>query len=531
MGGFAMRRRTFLGAAAASALPQPALAQPERARVMTFLPHANLSSLDPIWTTALVTSNHGCYVFDTLFGVDSQLRPHPQMAEGYTTSDDGRTWLIRLRDGLRFHDGEPVRAVDCVASLRRWAARDTFGRTLADAVDAWESADDRTVRIRLKRPFPLVIDALAKSASNVPFIMPERLAATDPNSQVSEMVGSGPYRFVANEYVSGSHVAYEKFASYVPRQETPNWTTGGKVAHFDRIVWQIIPDPATAAAALQAGEVDWVDQVLPDLVPSLRRSRNVVIGNGNPAGHLAAMRFNHTQAPFNNQKLRQAVLRAVNQADYMATVTANDESAYRVCHSFFPCGTPFGTPPAPDPMAGRPSLDRLKQLVQEAGYAGEKIVILSPSDFATIAPFGQVGAALFRDLCMNVELVETDWGAMIQRRANRGPVDQAGWSVFHTWWTGEALVNPAMNAIIRGQGAQGWAGWYQSARMEELNSRWLQEPTEQGRAAVAAEMQSLAFEEVPSVPLGLFFIRTAYRRTLTGIVEGPAPFPWGVRRA
>lgn len=526
-----MRRRTFLQAAAASVFPLPALAQPERARVMTFLPHANLSSLDPIWTTALVTSTHGYYVFDTLFGVNSQLRPHPQMAEGYTTSDDGRTWLIRLRDGLRFHDGEPVRAVDCVASLRRWAARDTFGRTLADAVDAWESADDRTVRIRLKRPFPLVIDALAKPASNIPFIMPERLAATDPNTQVSEMVGSGPYRFVANEYVSGSRVVYEKYANYVARQETPNWTTGGKVAHFDRIVWQIIPDPATAAAALQAGEVDWVDQVLPDLVPSLRRIRNVVIGNGNPAGHLAAMRFNHTQAPFNNHKLRQAVLRAVNQADYMATVTANDESAYRICHSFFPCGTPYGTPPEPDPMAGRPSLNRLKQLVQEAGYAGEKIVILSPSDFATIAPFGQVGAALFRDLGMNVELVETDWGAMIQRRGNRGPVDQGGWSVFHTWWTGEALVNPAMNAILRGQGAQGWAGWYESARMEELNGRWLKEQTEQGRAAVAAEMQSLAFEEVPSVPLGLFFIRTAHRRTLTGMVEGPAPFPWGVRRA
>jgi peptide/nickel transport system substrate-binding protein len=215
----------------------------------------------------------------------------------------------------------------------------------------------------------------------------------------------------------------------------------------------------------------------------------------------------------------------------MATVTANDESAYRVCHSFFPCGTPYGTPPAPDPMAERPTLDRLKQLVRESGYAGEKIVILSPSDFATIAPFGQVGAAVFRDLGMNVELVETDWGAMIQRRANRGPVEQGGWSVFHSWWTGEALVNPAMNAIIRGQGAEGWAGWYESARMEALNSRWLQEPTEQGRAAAVAEMQALAFEEVPSVPLGLFYIRTAYRRTLTGMVEGPAPYPWGVRRA
>ncbi|KAA2212879.1 ABC transporter substrate-binding protein [Teichococcus oryzae] len=529
-----MRRRDFLGAAAASAatLPLPAFAQPERARVMTFIPHANLASLDPIWTTALVTSNHGYYVFDTLYGVDGRLRPHPQMAEGHTVSDDGRTWLIRLREGLRFHDGEPVRAADCVASLRRWAARDTFGRTLAGAVEAWESADDRTLRIRLKRPFPLLVDAIAKPASTVPFIMPERLAATDPNTQVSEMVGSGPYRFVAGEHASGSRVVYEKFAGYRPRQEAPDWTMGGKVTHFDRIVWQIVPDPATAAAALQSGEVDWVDQVLPDLVPVLRRNRNIAVGNGNPAGHFAILRFNHTQAPFNNQKLRQVVLRAVNQADYMATVTANDEAAYKICHSFFPCGTPYGTPPAPDPMATRPSMDELRRLVRESGYAGEKIVILSPSDFATVAPFGQVTHALFRELGLNAELVETDWGALIQRRnSNRGPAESGGWSVFQIWWTGETLVNPAMNAIMRGQGAGGYAGWYESARMEALNERWLNETTEAGRAAVAAQMQALAFEEVPSVPIGQFSIHTAYRRTLAGMVEGPAPFPWGVRRA
>lgn len=527
-----MNRRSFLGAAAASiAMPMPAFAQSERARVMTFAPHANLSSLDPIWTTTLVTSTHGYYVFDTLYGVDGRLRPHPQMAEGHNVSDDGRTWLIRLRDGLRFHDGEPVRATDCIASLRRWAARDTFGQTLAGAVDAWETADDRTLRIRLKHPFPLLIDAIAKPSTYVPFMMPARLAATDPNTQITEMVGSGPYRFVANEYVSGSRVAYEKFTGYVPRQEQPDWTMGGKVAHFDRIQWQIIPDPSTAAAALQAGEIDWWDQVLPDLMPPLRRNRNIAFGNGNPAGHFAIMRFNHTQAPFNNRKLRQAILRAVNQADYMATVTANDPSAYTICHSFFPCGTPYGTPLSPDPMAQRPSLDQLKQLIRESGYAGEKIVILSPTDFATIAPFGQITNALFRELGMNVELVETDWGAMIQRRnSNRGPVETGGWSVFHVWWTGETLVNPAMNAIMRGQGAGGYGGWYESARMEELNGRWLRETTDAGRSAVAAEMQALAFEDVPSVPIGQFSIRTAYRRTLTGMVEGPAPAPWGVRR-
>ena len=526
-----MNRRSFLGAAVASAaLPIPAFAQSERARVMTFVPHANLTSLDPVWTSALVTSNHGYYVFDTLYGVDSRLRPHPQMAEGHSVSDDGLIWLIRLRDGLRFYDGEPVRARDCAASLRRWAARDTFGRTLADAVDAWEAADDRTVRIKLKRPFPLLIDAIGKPGSNIAFMMPERLAATDPNSQITEMVGSGPYRFVAGEYASGNRVVYEKFAGYVPRQEQPNWTAGGKVAHFDRILWQIIPDPATAAAALQAGEIDWWDQVLPDLAPALRRNRNIVLGDGNPAGHVAIMRFNHLQPPFNNRRLRQALMRAVNQADYMATVTANDPSAYRVCHSFFPCGTPYGTPPSPNPMAERPSIEQLRQLIRESGYAGEKIVILSPTDFATIAPFGQITNALLRQLGMNVELIETDWGAMLQRRTNRGPVESGGWSMFHVWWTGETLVNPAMNAVMRGQGAQGWAGWYESARMEELNVRWLREPTEDGRAGIVAEMQALAFEDVPSVPIGQFSIRTAYRRTLTGMVEGPAPYPWGVRR-
>ncbi|MCC7284304.1 MAG: ABC transporter substrate-binding protein [Acetobacteraceae bacterium] len=527
-----MNRRGVLGAALASVtLPLPALAQSDRGRVMTFVPHANLTVLDPVYTTALVTSNHAYYVFDTLYGVDSHLRPHPQMAEGHTVADDGRTYLIRLRDGLRFHDGEPVRAADCAASLRRWSARDTFGRTLADAVDAWEAADDRTLRIRLKRPFPLLIDALAKPATNIPFMMPARLAATDPNAQITEMVGSGPYRFVAGEYVSGNRVAYEKFTDYVPRQGQPDWTTGGKVAHFDRIVWKIIPDPSTAAAALQTDEVDWWDQVLPDLIPVLRRNRNIALGNGNPVGHVAFMRFNHTQAPFNNRKLRQALLRAINQADYMATVTANDPSAYKVCHSFFPCGTPYGTPPTPDPMSDRPSLDQVKQLVRESGYAGEKIVILNPSDFVTIAPFGRVTHALLLQLGMNAELVETDWGAMLQRRANRGPVESGGWSMFPTWWTGETLVNPAMNAVIRGQGAQGWAGWYESARMEELNERWLREPTEAGRSAAAAEMQAIAFEDVAALPIGQFSIPTAYRRTLTGFVEGPAPYPWGVRRA
>lgn len=360
--------------------------------------------------------------------------------------------------------------------------------------------------------------------------MPERIANTDPNTQITEMIGSGPYRFIANEYVSGNRVAYEKFSGYKPRQEQPEWNMGAKIAHFDRIVWKIIPDASTAAAALQTGEVDWWEQALSDLVPVIKRNKNLALGPGNVVGHMGILRFNHLHPPFNNRRLRQVILLAVNQTDYMATVTGGDSTAYKVCHSYYTCGTPYGRAPTPDPMAGKPSIEKLKQLVKESGYAGEKIIIINPTDYPTVGPFGQITHALFQSLGLNAELVETDWGGMLQRRSNKGPVTSGGWSVFHTWWTGETLVNPAMNAVIRGQGEQGWAGWYQNAQMEALNRQWLEQPSEDGRAKIAANMQDLAFQEVPAVPLGLFSIRTAYHRSLAGFVAAPAPNPWGVRR-
>lgn len=253
------RRNLFAGAAglaASSVLPAPLLAQGSRANTLRFVPQANLTALDPIWTSAIVTQMHGYHVFDTLYGMDGQLRPRPQMAEGHEVSANGLIWRIRLREGLRFHDGEPVRAADCAASLARWSKRDPFGQILAERVEEWRAADDRTLEIRLKRPFALLLDALAKPDANVPFIMPERLARTDANTQVSEMVGSGPYRFIRAEFVSGSRVVYEKFDGYRPRNEPTDGAAGAKIAHYQRIEWHILPDPATAAAALQAGEVD-----------------------------------------------------------------------------------------------------------------------------------------------------------------------------------------------------------------------------------------------------------------------------------
>ena len=527
-----MNRRRFLQGAAAAVLPMQALAQPERGRVLKFVPQAALTVLDPIWTTASVTENSAFYAFDTLFGCDSQLRPRPQMAEGASVSDDGRTWTVKLRDGLKFHDGTPVRAVDCAASLQRWAARDTLGQTLAAVVDAWVATDDRTLTVKLKQPFPLLTFALGKPAANVPFIMPERLAMTDPGKQISEIVGSGPYRFLPDQFVSGARSGWARFDAYVPRQEAPDWFAGGKVANFERVEWQVIPDAATAFAALQTGEVDWWEQVQPDMVAPLRSVSGVRLGMGDPTGYVGVMRFNHLTAPFDNPKLCNAIAKAVNQTDYMGAVTADDKASYRVCHSMFPCGTPYGVVPTPDPMSNDPDLAAVKQMIRESGYNGEKIVIINPSDQAAIEPFGQITFDLLsRKLGMNVELQETDWGTVLTKRTNRGPVDQGGWSIFHTWWNGAAVSLPATNSFVRAQGASGWFGWYTNPTIETLTGAWLEAPDDAARQKLAMDVQMAAFADVPTVPLGQFFIRTALRSDLTGLVEAPAAVPWGLRRA
>ncbi len=525
-----MNRRSFLraGAAgiAASSLPRFSIAQPANARVLRFVPQANLTVLDPIITTAAVTANHGWMVWDTLFGVNAAQQAKPQMAEGYTVSDDGRTYLIKLREGLKWHDGEPVLARDCAASLARWAVRDTFGQTAAKSVDAWGTADDKTVKITLKRPFPLLIDAIAVQNS---FIMPERLAKTDPFKAITEVVGSGPFRFLKDEFVAGSAAAWEKFDGYVPRQEPAEWTSGGKVAHFQRIEWKIIPDAATASAALQNGEVDWYEQAQIDLVPMLKRSKDIVIGPSNPQGYVGGMRFNCIQPPFDDVRLRRAVMVAVNQEDYMRAIMGDDHSAWRVCRSQYPCGTTYGT--EVDLPVERGDLAAAKKLIQEAGYNGQKAVIINPTDFATIGPLGDITYDLFKKIGINAELQDTDWGSVVQRRASREPVEKGGWSVFHTWFTGGFILNPVVTAPFRAQGKAGWFGWYDNPKVEQLTQDWLDAKDEDSRKKIAAAIQLENYSQAPTITLGQFQIPTAYNSSLEGKLEYTGPLFWNIRRA
>lgn len=524
-----MRRRSLLQGMAIStaALAAPALAQGQ-SRTLRFIPQIDLAFLDPHWTTANVTRNHGFMVFDTLYGLDPNDVPYPQMAEGHVVEDDGRRWTIRLREGLLFHDGTPVLARDCVASIRRWGARDAFGGALMRVSEEITAPDDRTIVFRLRKPFPLLADALAKTTAMMPAIMPERIARTDPGTQITEIIGSGPFRYVQEERLQGARNVYARFDGYRPREGGPALGTAGpKVAHYDRVVWTTIPDASTAAGALMTGEHDWWEQVAHDLKPMLARSRSIRLRVQEETGTLGMLRPNCTQAPFNNPAIRRALMGAIDQAAYMQAIVGNDSASYHVPTGFFCPGTPMASEVGLDPLRKPLSDEAVKRDILAAGYNGEKVVLLVPTDYVTIKALGDVAADMLRRVGVNVDYVATDWGSMLQRRNNRGPVEAGGWSLFATSWTGTDLLNPATHVGVRGNGTAGYAGWYESARLEGLYNDWFDAPDLAGRQAVCRDIQRVCMEEVPYYPLGQFKQQTA-TRGLQGLQSGFTKF-WGVQ--
>ena len=493
------------------------------------MPQANLTLLDPVFTTATVTSNHGYYVFDTLYSVGPDGESYPQMAEGHSVSDDKLTWRIRLREGLFFHDGSPVRATDCIASIQRWCVRDPFGQLLAAAVDHYSAADDRTLVIKLNQPFPLLATALGKADSSVPFIMPERLAKTAADKPVTEMVGSGPYRFVPDEYVNGSRVVYAKFDKYVSRAEPAVWATGAKQAFFPRIVWNIVPDAATAGAALQNNEIDWWEQPLADLLPKFAADKNIALQVDQPWGRISWMILNQAQPPFNDVRIRRAVMMAVRQEDYMRATFGDDQSLWRVSKDVFPFGTPYYSGADGDAMKG--DLTLAAKMLKEAGYIGQKVALMNPTDFAAIHPLGLVTADALKQIGMNVELQETDWGTVVQRRASMEPVEKGGWSAFHTFASAATASSPATNSLITGRGAKGWFGWWDNAEARALAVQWVNAPDAAGQEKAAKGVSHAAMTDVATVPVGQWYGKTAFRRSITGVLQGVSPYPWNVRPA
>jgi peptide/nickel transport system substrate-binding protein len=500
------------------------------AKTLRFIPQADLRSIDPIWTTAYVTRNFGYLVFDTLFSLDKDFKPQPQMVDRWTASDDKLTYSFVLRDGLKWHDGQPVRAADCVASLDRWGKRDTLGQKLMEAVGQIKAVDDKTFTIRLKSPFPLILDALGKLSSNVPFMMPERLAKTDPYQQIAETIGSGPFKFVKEEWEPGHKAVFVKNTDYVPREEAPSFASGGKVAKVDRVEWLYIPDTTTAAATLNAGEADWYEQPPADLVPVFAANKDIVVATVDPLGNHGILRFNHIQPPFDNVKLREAVLNLVDQKDYMGAA-AGDPKYWRTCAALFGCGTPFETNTGADALLKGPNLAKAKELIREAGYNGERIVLLSATDQPIVHSQALVTLDALRKAGLNVELQANDWGTLITRRTSKEPVDRNGWSIFHTWTSAPDFFSPAVNIPVRGSGEKAWFGWPTDDKIEALIDAWFKAPDLAAQKQLAADIQVEAYtNNVPYVPTGQFVAPTAYRKSLEGIIIAPVVFLWNVEK-
>ncbi len=519
--------RTMMGAIAVTLAllggPHGAWAQ----RVVRAVPIGDLKVLDPIWSTAYITRNHGYLVWDTLFALDAENRPQPQMVERYAVSDDQLTYSFTLRDGLAWHDGAPVRAADCVASIRRWGARDGMGSALMGFTDRLETVDDRTFRLVLKQPVGFVIDALGKIDSNVPFMMPERLARTDPNTQVTEVIGSGPFRFVKDEFVPGHKVVYEKFAQYRPRTEAPSQAAGGKVAKIDRVELYYQPDAGTAVNALLKGEVDLLETVANDLLGPLEASPAITVVPNDPLGYQLFMMVNHLHPPFDKKAARQALMHGVKQSEFLAS-SIGDEKRWRECPALFGCGTPNETRAGAEALAFDPA--RARAMLQAAGYDGRPIAVLDPTDNATLHGAALMARESLVRMGAAVDLMAFDWSTVLQRRASKAPPGQGGWNILVTNATITGISSPLLSPFIRNC-EQAWYGWACDPRIVELTRQWTLETDPTKRAALTDALQRAHYDNVTNVPLGQYRNVIAYRKELRGVLPGPALFYWNIEKS
>jgi peptide/nickel transport system substrate-binding protein len=486
--------------------------------ILRVVPYADLQSIDPVVTTIGIVQRHSILTHDFLFGRDRDQNPQPQMVDTWSVSDDGLSWRFHLRDGLAFHDGSPVTAADVVASLKRWGMRDAYGRQIFAITRTFEAIDARTVSWQLDRPYGLMLHALSKTGGPVPAIMPARLAQTPATTPLHEVMGSGPYRFVAEEWIPGSKVVYRRNDAYIPRAEPPNGMAGGKIARVGTIEWLNIRDPQSAVLALANGEIDFVENPAPEFLPMLARE-GLRIERTDPLGTQGMLRMNHLHPPFDDPRARQALFHLVNQADFLQAMFGNPDIT-ETCHSFFGCGSPLSTQAGVPPGIGH-DREKAKALMAAAGYDGRPIVILHPTDiqFMNIATL-VLGEAL-KSIGMTVDLQAMDFGAMSSRRTNRAAPENGGWHIGLTYWPGNDIADPVGNIPLQANGDQAWPGWPDDPVLQAMIDRFPYVQSPKQRQSLADQIQIRAYQSVPYVPIGQWHVPVAYSPRLSGVLSVP----------
>lgn len=514
----------------AAALLSAGLGAAQAQETLRFIPHADLQTLDPMGSTANIVKMHGYMIYDTLYGMDVNGVPQPQMVETMTKSEDGKTYTFTLRDDLTWHDGTPVTSEDVVASLKRWGQRDGAGQLMMRILAEMREPDQKTFVLEFSEPYGIVLESFSKAASNVPFIMPAAIAATDAFTEISDYTGSGPYKFVANEWIPGNKIVYEKFEDYVPRSEPATGYAGGKVAYFDRIEWLIIRDQQTALSTLLSGEADfWEDPSL-DLLPVIEAAENLETKVINQTGIQGQMWFNHIIPPFDDSRARRAMFWLTDQETYLQAVNGNPDY-YQVCPSMFPCGSPMETTVGAESLMG-PDPERAKALLKEMDWDfSTPIVVLDPTDESIAHPETVVTVQAMRDIGLTVDVQSMDWATMLTRRNSKEPADNGGWNILHSYVGGQVVATPVWSIAFSGACDKGIFGWPCDQRLEDLRLEWALAATDDEKKRIAEEFSEAAFEMGHHVPLGQWTTFVTYNSEISDVVvTQDVPVFWGLHR-
>ncbi|MFK7857378.1 MAG: ABC transporter substrate-binding protein [Granulosicoccus sp.] len=490
--------------------------------------HSDLKIVDPIWTTAYMSRNYGYMVYDTLFAMNTKGEIMPQMVDTFTISDDGLTYDFTLRDGLKFHDDQPVTGEDVVASLQRWGQKDAMGQKMMTFVDEM-SASDNGFQFKLNAPTGMIINALGKPSSNVPFIMPARIAATAPGDQITEYVGSGPFVFIEEEWKPGDKAEFAKFEGYVPRSDPSDGLAGAKEVFVDKVVWQVIRDQQTKMNALSKGELDVIEQPSHDLLPLMEQDDNIQLVDLNPFGNQYTFRFNVLHPPFDNPKMRQALMYAFDQEEFLLAAIG-DEKYYTLCKAMFICGTPIATEAGFEDMLSG-NLNKARELVEEAGYDGTPILLMHPTDLTILEPLPPVAKSIMEKIGLNVDMQAMDWQTLVGRRNKQEAIADGGWNAFITAWNSVDNASPLTTPFLNAACDKALFGWPCDEEIQTLRDEFSKEPDPAKQLALVEKLQMRVAEYPTHIHLGQYYQPHAIGANISGATVAPVPVFWGYKIA
>jgi peptide/nickel transport system substrate-binding protein len=517
------RRTTLMGGAALATASLIRSREARSATALTVVLESEVTILDPHYITAAITRTFGLHVFDTLFAMNEKGEIKPQMIDSWETSGDKLGWTFVLRDGLKFHDGAPVTAADCVASLKRWAVRDPLGKILMASTGSLDATDAKTFKFALKEPVPMMLDILGKPNAPLPVIMPARIAATPADQRIPEPIGSGPFRFVKSEWRPGNSMLLERNPDYVPRKEAPDFLTGGKNVKIDQLNLRVMPDQSTGANALIAGEIDYMQYLPFDMLPILEAEKSLkFVGLGGIHQFQGNFRLNHASPPFDNPAIRKVLWKLVDQDATLTAIGVPEKYRSKSCDSFWMCGAPLSTDAG---AAGNKfDLAAAKAELKASGYKGETVVMMEVA-----GSISQTASRLLvqnmRDVGFTVDPQPRDWSTVLSRRAKK-----EGWSMFPVYSNGTDMYSPLSHFYVAST-CNDYPGWSCDNRIPALLKNFTQAPTAEDRKRIAADIQTIAYELTPSVMWGQFAIPAGYRSNLKNLIQSDYPMFWEVEKS